>query len=134
MRRVPGRSAREGSVLAAARGGDGWRPGGIFQTRGRIGTRSRRSAIFANEPFATRLTERNLFLNVDRAVAYGLDNTTPYFDHAGGLIRNNFVCLTPGLLSANRRASSHGSLIAWNSPGTQIDHNGVLLNGNEYSP
>jgi hypothetical protein len=78
------------------------------------------------------VTEQNTFLDVDRAVAYGLDNTTPYFDHAGGAIRNNFVCLTPGLMSANRKASSDGSLIAWNSPGTQIDHNSVLLNGNEF--
>jgi hypothetical protein len=78
------------------------------------------------------LTEQNTFLNVDRAVAYGLDNTTPYFDHAGGVIRNNFVVLTNGLLSASRKAGSDGSIIAWNSPGTQVDHNSVLLNGNEF--
>lgn len=78
------------------------------------------------------VTEQNIFINVDRAVAYGLDNTTPYFDHAGGVIRNNFVVLLPGLMSAGRTASSDGSIIAWNSPGTQIDHNSVLLNSNEY--
>ena len=77
------------------------------------------------------ITEQNIFINVDRAVAYGLDNSTPYRDHAGGVIRNNFVYLAPGLMSASRRAGSDGSLIAWNSPGTQIDHNTVLLNGNE---
>ena len=74
------------------------------------------------------ITEQNVFIDVDRAVAYGLDNSTPY--HAGGVIRNNFVCLRPGFMSASRRAGSDGSLIAWNSPGTQIDHNTVLLNGN----
>ena len=78
------------------------------------------------------ITEQNTFLNVDRAVAYGLDNTTPYFDHAAGVIRNNFVCLTPGFMSASRKAGSDGSIIAWNSPGTQIDHNTVLLNGNTF--
>jgi hypothetical protein len=78
------------------------------------------------------VTEQNLFINVDRAVAYGLDNTTPYFDHAGGVVRNNFVYLAPGLMSASRKASSDGSIIAWNSPGTQIDHNTVLLNANEF--
>ncbi|HLX67997.1 MAG TPA: choice-of-anchor Q domain-containing protein [Verrucomicrobiae bacterium] len=78
------------------------------------------------------VTEQNIFINVDRAVAYGLDNTTPYFDHAGGVVRNNFVVLLPGLMSASRTASSDGSLIAWNSPGTQIDHNSVLLNSNEF--
>jgi hypothetical protein len=81
---------------------------------------------------ANTLTEQNTFLNVDRAVAYGLQNTTPFFDHAGGAIRNNFVCLLPGLMSTSRTAGSDGSLIAWNSPGTQIDHNSVLLNGNEF--
>ena len=78
------------------------------------------------------VTEQNLFLNVDRAVAYGLDNTTPYFDHAGGAIRNNFVYLAPALMSAGRKAGSDASLIAWNSPGTRIDHNTVLLNSNEF--
>src|SRR5207302_4536622 len=42
------------------------------------------------------------------------------------------VYLAPGLLSASRKAGSDGSLIAWNSPGTQIDHNTVLLNSNEF--
>jgi hypothetical protein len=81
---------------------------------------------------ANTVTEQNTFLNVDRAVAYGLQSTTPFFDHAGGTIRNNFLCLTSGLMSASRKAGSDGTLIAWNSPGTQIDHNSVLLNGNEF--
>jgi hypothetical protein len=80
---------------------------------------------------ANTITEQNTFLNVDRAIAYGLDDTTPYFDHFGGVIRNNFACLAPGLMSASRTAGSDGSIIAWNSPATQIDHNSVLLNGNE---
>jgi hypothetical protein len=81
---------------------------------------------------ANTFTEQNVFLNVDRAIAYGLDNTTPYFDHAGGVIRNNFVYLAPGLMSPGRKAGSDGSIIAWNSPGTRIDHNTVLLNDNEF--
>jgi len=35
-------------------------------------------------------------------------------------------------MSAGRKAGSDGSIIAWNSPGTQIDHNTLLLNGNEF--
>src|SRR5215470_4770892 len=89
------------------------------------------SVLFWNHSVNT-VTEQNTFLNVDRAVAYGLQNTTPFFDHAGGAIRNNFICLVPGLMSASRTAGSDGSLIAWNSPGTQIDHNSVLLNRNEF--
>jgi hypothetical protein len=81
---------------------------------------------------ANTITEQNIFINVDRAIAYGLDSTMPFFDHAGGVIRNNFVYLAPGLMSASRKASSDGSIIAWNSPGTQIDHNTVLLNSNAF--
>jgi len=73
-----------------------------------------------------------MFINVDRAVAYGLDNSTPYHDHNGGTIRNNFVYLAPGFFSANRKASSDGEIIAWNSPGTEIDHNTLLLNQNTF--
>ncbi len=79
---------------------------------------------------ANTRTERNIFLNTDRAVAYGLENQVGYPDHQGGSMRNNFVCLTPGLFSARRKASADGTLIAWNSPGTEIDHNTVLVNGN----
>jgi hypothetical protein len=89
------------------------------------------SVLFWNHSVNT-LTEQNIFLNVDRAVAYGLQDTTPFFDHAGGAIRNNFVYLAPGLMSASRTSGSDGSIIAWNSPGTQIDHNSVLLNSNEF--
>lgn len=78
------------------------------------------------------ITEQNIFINVDRAVAYGLDDSTPYRDHAGGAVRNNFVYLAPGFLSASRKASSDGSIIVWNSPGTQVDHNTALLNSNEF--
>jgi hypothetical protein len=89
------------------------------------------AVLFWNHSVNT-LTEQNTFLNVDRAVAYGLQGTTPFFDHAAGAIRNNFVVLVPGLFSTSRTAGSDGSIIAWNSPGTQIDHNSVLLNSNEF--
>lgn len=78
------------------------------------------------------VTEQNIFINVDRAVAYGLDNSVPYRDHSDGVIRNNFVYLAPGFLSAERKRSSDGSFIVWNSPGTQVDHNTLLLNNNEF--
>jgi hypothetical protein len=78
---------------------------------------------------ADTLTEQNVFINVDRAVAYGLENG-PVFDHSGGAIRNNFVYLAPGLFSNSRRAGSDAAILAWNSPQTSIDHNTLLLNGN----
>jgi hypothetical protein len=78
---------------------------------------------------ADTLVEGNTFINVDRAVALGLyDNTG--FDHQGGVIRNNFVYLEPGLFSAARTAASDGMLLVYDSPGTKVFHNTVLTNGN----
>ena len=74
-------------------------------------------------------TERNTFINVDRAVAYGLFQNPPY-DHQGGVIRNNFVYLQPNLMSPGRKAGSDGSIIAWDSANTSIDHNTILANDN----
>jgi hypothetical protein len=75
------------------------------------------------------VVEGNTFINVDRAVAFGLENSSAP-DHSGGAIRNNFVYLEPGLMTPARTASSDATILAWNSPGTTIDHNTVLLNGN----
>ena len=75
------------------------------------------------------LTEGNTFINVDRAIAYGLiDNSGS--DHQGGVIRNNFIYLQPGLMSASRKASSDGQIIVWDSPGTKVYHNTILTYGN----
>src|SRR3989454_927206 len=76
------------------------------------------------------LTEKNIFINVDRAIAYGLTNQTTGTDHSGGTIRNNFVYLQPGLMSAARTANSDGTIIVWDSPNTKVYHNTVLTNGN----
>lgn len=76
------------------------------------------------------LTEKNVFINVDRAIAYGLVQRGPGTDHQGGTIRSNFVTYTPGLMSASRKASSDGAIIAWDSPGSLVYHNTVLTNGN----
>lgn len=75
------------------------------------------------------LTEGNVFINVDRAVAYGLQNTTGT-DNQGGTIRNNFVYMAPGLYSASRKAGSDGTIIVNDSPNTKVYHNTILTNGN----
>lgn len=77
------------------------------------------------------LTERNTFINVDRAISYGLSDISG-FDHNGGTIRNNFIYLKPGLMSANRKAGSDGTIIVWDSPNTKIFHNTILANGNVF--
>ena len=79
---------------------------------------------------ANTLTERNTFINVDRSIAYGLQLNPPGNDHSGGTIRNNFVYLQPGLMSAARKASSDGTMIVWDSPNTKVYHNTVLANAN----
>jgi len=75
------------------------------------------------------LTERNTFINVDRAVAYGLHANTGA-DHQGGIIRNNFISMQPGLMSPSRIADSDAQILVWDSPGTQVFHNTILTNGN----
>jgi hypothetical protein len=75
------------------------------------------------------LTERNTFINVDRAISYGLQDISGS-DHSGGTIRNNFVYLEPGLMSPGRKASSDAAFIIWDSPNTKVFHNTFLLNSN----
>jgi len=72
--------------------------------------------------------ENNVFINVDRAIAYGLINRT--HDHQGGVIRNNMIVQAPGLFSAERRTKTDASIIVWDSPNTQVLHNTILNNGN----
>jgi hypothetical protein len=79
---------------------------------------------------ANTLTEQNTFINVDRAIAYGLTTQSTGFDHQGGTIRNNFVYMAPGLYSASRTAGSDGQIIVWDSPGSMVYHNTLLTSGN----
>jgi len=76
------------------------------------------------------LTEQNTFINVDRAIAYGLVQQSTGYDHQGGTIRNNFVYTAPGLFSAARTAGSDGQIIVWDSPGSLVYHNTLLTSGN----
>lgn len=78
------------------------------------------------------LVEGNTFINSDRAIAFGLfDNTGT--DHSGGIIRNNFVYMQPGLYSSTRKAGSDGQIIVWDSPNTKVYHNTVIGSGNTNS-
>ena len=75
------------------------------------------------------ITENNVFINVDRAIAYGLQDISGS-DHYGGVIRNNFIYLAPDLMSQSRRADSDAAIIVWNSPSTSVNHNTILANDN----
>lgn len=75
--------------------------------------------------------ENNLFIDVDRAIAFGLmerDDGLP--DHSGGIIRNNMILMRKGLYSQQRKDSADAPIIIWNSPSTLVLHNTVLSNGN----
>lgn len=74
------------------------------------------------------ITENNVFIDTDRAIAYGLTEKSP--DHRGGVIRNNMVTMTRGLYTDSRAAKADAAIIVWDSPGTQVVHNTVLTNNN----
>jgi len=74
--------------------------------------------------------ENNVFVNVDRAVAFGLMERNDGYDHEGGVIRNNMIYYSRGLYSSARRSNSDGAIIVWNSPNSVVAHNTVLTNGN----
>ncbi|MGH1493725.1 MAG: hypothetical protein ACRBK7_30745 [Acidimicrobiales bacterium] len=87
------------------------------------------AAVLAWNGAANTTVEANVFVDVNRAISFGLDGSRPQ-DHSGGMIRNNMIVMTPGLYSDWRIARSDGSIIVWNSPGTQVLHNTITTNGN----
>jgi len=77
------------------------------------------------------LSENNIFINCDRAIAYGLGQySETVYSHEGGIIRNNMIYNAPGLFSSARKLDSDGAIIIWDSPGTKIYHNTALTSGN----
>ena len=74
------------------------------------------------------ISENNVFINVDRAIAYGLVDRAN--DHRGGVIRNNMIYMTPNLNSSSRRMITDAPIIIWDSPNTKVLHNTVRTNNN----
>lgn len=74
------------------------------------------------------LVEDNRFVNVGRAIAFGLLDRAD--DHHGGVIRNNKIEYAAGLYSASRRRKSDGAIIVWSSPETVVEGNEILTRGN----
>ncbi|MBV1883178.1 MAG: hypothetical protein KUG82_16180 [Pseudomonadales bacterium] len=75
------------------------------------------------------LVDSNIFIDVDRAIAFGLRDRD-LGDHYAGVIKNNSIYYTPGLYSAFRKNESDGAIIVWDSQNTRVYHNTVLTNGN----
>jgi len=70
------------------------------------------------------IVEGNTFIDNCRGVAFGLVDHAN-FDHSGGVIRNNFFFVTPGLLTASQR-SFNSQIIVFDSPNTIVDHNTIM--------
>jgi Right handed beta helix region len=67
------------------------------------------------------IVERNLFLNTQRGIAFGLQERAPN-DHSGGIIRNNIFFRKPG------ETGDTGIYVA-DSPNTKVLHNTIILSG-----
>jgi hypothetical protein len=72
---------------------------------------------------ADTVCERNLFIDCDRAIAFGLGPRKGFHDHSGGVIRNNFIAMSKDITNAD------AGIVVWDSPGTKVLHNTILLNG-----
>lgn len=86
------------------------------------------AAVLAWNGASDTITENNVFIDVDRAVAYGLNDRG--FDHSGGIIRNNMVVMTPNLYSEYRASIADAPIVLWDSPDTKVLHNTILSSGN----
>lgn len=67
----------------------------------------------------------NVFVDCQRGIAYGLENRTPTgrgFDHTAGRIEGNIFYRPPG-------KDGDTGIHAWDSPGTQIRGNTVVVSG-----
>jgi hypothetical protein len=67
------------------------------------------------------IVERNLFLNTQRGIAFGLQERASN-DHSGGIIRNNIFFRKPG------ETGDTGIYVA-DSPNTKVLHNTIILSG-----
>ncbi len=67
------------------------------------------------------IAEGNTFINCQREIAFGLIERTPD-DHAGGVVRNNFVYRDPSI-------AGDAAIGVFDSPNTQVLHNTILGSG-----
>ncbi len=88
-------------------------------------------ALLAWDLSSNTIVENNLFIDVDRAIAFGLrQRADGQPDHSGGIIRNNMIMMRKNRYSQNRKDNADAPIIVWNSPNTQVLHNTILTNGN----
>lgn len=72
--------------------------------------------------------EGNTFINCETAIAFGLiDRTAPQTDHAGGIIRNNFIYRAAGTPTGVDTPDC--SILVWDSPNTKVLNNTIVQSG-----
>lgn len=86
-------------------------------------------AILMRVNSSNNIIEGNTFINVDRAIFFGLADTDPP-NHFGGIIRNNFIWQDPNLFSPARRGNADAMIGIYDSPDTKVYHNTIMTHGN----
>ena len=84
-------------------------------------------AVASWDGSSNTLTEGNTVLNCARAIAYGLGDKPSGLDHAGGVIRNNFI------YRASNQPGDAAISVA-DSPATKVVNNTVVLSGTYSTP
>ncbi len=72
-------------------------------------------------------THNNLFIDCERAIAYGMAAADEPADNTAGVIYNNFIYRRRGL-------AGDAGIMLWGSPGTKVYHNTVVQNGTYQRP
>jgi hypothetical protein len=81
-------------------------------------------SVLAWKGAANTRCEQNTFVNCDRSIVFGLERSEGVPDHRGGIIANNFI-----VVNKDQTPRADAGIDVWDSPGTRILHNTVLLQG-----
>lgn len=76
--------------------------------------------------------QRNIFHNNIRSVALGLIDQLSlngFYDHVGGIVKNNFIVIDVGRLSSSQTLNSDAAILLWNCQNGKAKHNTILTNG-----
>jgi hypothetical protein len=82
-----------------------------------------RPAVVARNESENTYTHNNLFIDCERAIAYGMGGPDVPPQHAGGAIYNNFIYRRRGF------ARGDAGILLWASTGTRVFHNTIIQNG-----
>jgi hypothetical protein len=90
---------------------------------GRDARETLRPAVVARDQSENTYTHNNLFIDCERAIAYGMGEPDGPATHAGGAIYNNFIYRRRGF------ARGDAGIMLWGATGTKVYHNTIIQNG-----